>query len=150
MTTIRFTRGTGLACWIVRTATWDWSSHVGFKLDDGTVLDATPDFGVSIRNAVDDETTEYWKILAPKQHIANAVTYAKGQVGKPYDWKAIIGMGLRRDWHDDSKWFCSELVEGAFDFVHWPLVRDADLLDRITPRDLRMSTRIQKIEKSAH
>jgi len=149
MTTIRFTRGTGFGGAVVRIATWSPFAHVGFKLDDGKVLDATPDFGVSIRDAIDDETTEYWKILAPRQHIADAVSYATRQVGKPYDWNAIYGLILRKDWHEDSKFFCSELVEAAFDFVHWPLVRDAGRLDRITPRDLLLSPRLAKIVAKA-
>lgn len=145
MTTLRFSRGTGIAGWIVRTATWDEFGHVGFKLNDGTVLDATPERGVAIHQDTDLPGTEYWKIVAPSKTVDAAVEWAKLQVGKPYDWEAIWGMGLRRDWHKDDKWFCSELIEGAFDHVHWPLIRDSGKLDRITPRDLTMSTRIERI-----
>jgi uncharacterized protein YycO len=146
MTLLRFTRGTGLGGAIVRLATFCSFAHVGFKLDDGKVLDATPTFGVSIRDAVDDETTEYWSIAAPKATIAAAVEWGKAQVGKPYDWTSIIGLGLRRDWHCDSAWFCSELVTAAFDHVHWPIIRDSGRFDRITPRDLMMATRIQRLK----
>lgn len=145
MTSLRFSRGTGIAGAVVRFATWSPLGHVGFKLDDGSVLDATPEYGVALRQTYDDPGTEYWKIVAPKQNIADAIQWAKGQIGKPYDWTAIIGMGLRRDWHDDSKWFCSEFCEGAFDYAHWPLIRDSGKLDRITPRDLTMSTRIERL-----
>lgn len=144
MALLRFTRGVGIAGAIVRFATWSDFGHVGFKLDDGTVLDSCPEIGVSIRDAEDDETTEYWSIAAPKKTISDAVEWAKEQVGKGYDWSAIYGMTLRRDWHSDSSWFSSEIVAAAFDNAGWPLIRDSSRFDRITPRDLMMATRIQR------
>jgi uncharacterized protein YycO len=148
MTLLRFTRGVGLAGAIVRFATWSQFSHVGFRLDDGRVLDACPGIGVSIHEQIDEESdhAEYFSIEAPKVIIAGAVEWAKTQVGKSYDWTAIYGMAFRRDWHDDRAWFCSELVTAAFDQQHWPLIRDSDQYDRITPRDTHMSTRIRKCD----
>lgn len=143
MALLRFSRGSGIGAFIVRTATWSEWAHVGFLLDDGMVLDACPGFGVSIRKAEDDESVEYWDICAPKKSIADAVEWAKTQIGKPYDWRAITGFVTHRDWHDDRAWFCSELVEAAMDSVHWPLLHDSNRYDRITPRDLMMSTRIR-------
>jgi len=145
MVLLRFSRGSGLAGWIVRTATWSSFSHVGFKLEDGFVLDATPEHGVAIRMAEDDETTQYFQILAPTKYINDAISYARLQLGKPYDWTAIYGMAIRRDWWDDRSYFCSELCEAAFSHAHYPLVRDSKKFDRITPRDLLLSTRIKQI-----
>lgn len=150
MTLLRFTRGDGLPGAIVRFATWSDFGHVGFKLDDGKVLDATPQYGVSIRDAVDDEFTAYWGIAAPTKNIAAAVEWATLQQGKPYDWSAIYGMAFRRDWHKDDAWFCSELITSAFDNAHWPLIRDSGLFDRVTPRDLLMSTRIRRVDQQVH
>lgn len=143
MVLLRFSRGSGLAGGIVRWSTWSQFAHVGFYLSDvKMVLDATPELGVSIRAPSDDETTEYYRILAPTRAIDAAIAWAKLQVGKPYDWTAIYGMAIRRDWHTNRKWFCSEFVEGAMAQADWPLVRGGRYLDRITPRDLAMSTRI--------
>jgi uncharacterized protein YycO len=144
MTLLRFSRGSGLADWIVRASTFADYAHVGFKLNDGLVLDATPSNGVTFREAQDDGTTIYFQPLAPKAHIDRAVEWAKLQIGRPYDWSAIAGFVFRRDWHsDDSKWFCSELIEAAFSNAGWPLLRDSKHFDRITPRDLLLSTRIK-------
>lgn len=143
MTLLRFTRGTGFGGAFVRFTTFSDFAHVGFKLDDGTVLDACPGLGVSIRQADDDETTEYWDVAAPKATIAEAVDWAKTQIGKRYDWLSIAGLFIRRDWHKNNAWDCSEFVTAAFDYVHWPLIRDSGKYDRITPRDLMMSTRIR-------
>jgi uncharacterized protein YycO len=146
MVSIRFSRGSGLAGAIVRYATWSDFAHVGFKLDEGSVLDATPEAGVTMRIAADDATTQYWRIAAEDPVVIDqAVLWAKGQIGKPYDWTAIYGMALRRDWHKDTAWFCSELVTAAFDAAGWPLITDSGKCNRITPRDLTLATRIVQI-----
>jgi lysozyme len=51
-------RGVGLAESIVRYATWSWCAHVGFQLQDGHILDAAPDNGVSIHMVPDDPGTQ--------------------------------------------------------------------------------------------
>lgn len=146
MPLIRFTRGVGRAGWVVRTFTWSDFSHVGFKLDDGRILDSTPELGVSFRVDCDDDTTEYYAVCAPSQVIARAVAWAEAQVGKPYDWSAIWGFVCRRDsWQCDDRWFCSELVEKSFDNAGFPILRDRGQVDRITPRDLLLSTRLARV-----
>jgi uncharacterized protein YycO len=149
MTLLRFTRGSGLGAAVVRIGTWSWCAHVGFKLESGIVLDATPECGVAFRDAKDDETTQYYRPLAPKAHVDAAVRWAMLQVGRPYDWTAIYGMFVRRDWHKDDKWFCSELICGAFGAAQWPLLQDQRLYDRISPRDLLLSPRIKRVATPA-
>lgn len=40
-----------------------------------------------------------------------AFAFAKQQLGKPYDWGGVFGfMAPNRNWQQDDKWFCSELV----------------------------------------
>ena len=75
----------------------------------------------------------------PQSTVRAAVSWASKQVGKSYDWTAICGFALRRDWHDETRWFCSELVEGAMDHCGAQLLHDSGYLDRITPRDLYLS-----------
>jgi uncharacterized protein YycO len=145
MPLLRFTRGEGLYGYIIRLGTFSDFSHVGFKLDDGLVLDATPTYGVSVREAKDDDTTQYYRILAPRKYMEAALSYAMLQVGRPYDWSAVWGTIIRRDWCDDCKFFCSELVESAFSQAHYPLVRDSKHFNRITPRDLLLSPRIRQV-----
>jgi uncharacterized protein YycO len=144
---IRFSRGTGWEGTVVRWATWSWAAHVGFRLPDGRVLDATPQFGVSIRTAATDEgTARYFLPHAPHDLVRNAVAYAAQQVGKPYDWTAIIGVAMRGDWHKPDKWFCSELIEAAMYEAGCELLNDDNHVDRITPRDLLLSPRMRPCE----
>lgn len=53
------------------------------------------------------------------------------QVGKSYDYLAVLGRLARRGWQDDSRWHCWELVEGflAASGLH----RWRDQPQRITP-----------------
>lgn len=34
--------------------------------------------------------------------------FADAQLGKPYDWRAIVAFAIERDWRDPDSWFCSE------------------------------------------
>lgn len=39
-----------------------------------------------------------------------ALCFLLDQVGKSYDWTALIGFLLWRDWTKPDKWYCSELA----------------------------------------
>lgn len=65
---------------------------------------------------------------------AAVVAAARSQVGKPYDWLGVAGIGFRRRWQDEDAWFCSELVAWAFAEAGTPLFREHAW--RITPRDI--------------
>lgn len=62
------------------------------------------------------------------------ITAARSQIGKPYDWLGVLGIGLHRNWQADDSWFCSELVAWAFEAAGSPLFRAPHW--RITPQDL--------------
>lgn len=150
MILLRFSGGSGISAAVVKYGTWSPFAHVGFKLPDGSVLDATPTYGVLNRMAKDDETTEYWRPVYHQAKVKKAVEWAFGQVGKPYDWSGILGFTWRfgapakRNWRSQNAWFCSELVCEAFDVAHIPLLQDSGCFNRITPRDLLLSTMIKK------
>lgn len=48
-----------------------------------------------------------------------------------YDWTAIFGMLLQRNWQEQDSWFCSELVEAALTAGGRQRFRDD--VSRITP-----------------
>lgn len=74
-------------------------------------------------------------------NIEHAYEWALTQVGKGYDYSAIAGIALDRNWRDLSRWFCSELVAMAFEQVGSPILstRPSASVWRITPRDLLLS-----------
>ncbi len=142
MIRLRFSAGTGPAALLVRTVTWSWCAHVGFSLNDGFVLDATPEHGVDIRKTVDDSTTLYFDVDVPHEPI---MAVAMTQIGKPYDFRGCLGIGLHRDWQDEGYWFCSELVTWVCLKAGFPILR-VDHVDRITPRDLLLSPHLIPVQ----
>jgi hypothetical protein len=69
--------------------------------------------------------------------IEAAIAFGEAQDGKPYDFLGAIGIPFLKsdDWHDDSKWWCSEhnfalVVAGGVTML------DPDEKNRVTPNDL--------------
>lgn len=133
-----FTSGEGIAGAVTRWWTWDKVGHVAAEIEPGLFLDATPSRGVAKHCDLAGTIIAEYRVMVPDRTIEEAVWWAAMQAGARYDWSAIYGMPFRRDWHDPRKWFCSELWAAAFEYAGEPLLR-ATHLDRVTPRDLRMS-----------
>jgi uncharacterized protein YycO len=75
----------------------------------------------------------------PSADAAAARTWLKAQVGKPYDWTALIHIFFRvRPWQDPSRWFCSELAAACVNLFVKPLFA-ADAA-AITPYHLDLLT----------
>ena len=124
----------------IRFTTRSWASHVEFwDADTQTTLGARAKGGVAIRPCSGDKYTKVEQFTAPG--ILEAYKWALTQVGKPYDYSAITGIAFDRDWHDEKKWFCSELVTVAFEKAGLPILstRPSACVYRITPRDLLLS-----------
>lgn len=142
------TDGEGFSGTFIRWYTWSSVAHAAIQLDDGSFIDATPSHGVSHHTGVSGSVVRFFDVEYPTIPSRTLVeervrAWLSAQLGKPYDWSAIYGMAFRRDWHKDDKWFCSELVEGAFSAAGYPLVNGSLILDRVTPRDLLLSTRLK-------
>lgn len=91
------------------------ASHCGLLIGGDDVIDATFRHGVALRRREQFERrrriVEVIDVPLPDERAA--VMFALEQVGKPYDWTAIVGfMGLR-DWSSDRRWYCSELCASA-------------------------------------
>ncbi|MCG8993330.1 hypothetical protein LH427_07790 [Laribacter hongkongensis] len=126
------------ASWLIRAGTWSAWSHVAL-VDGDHVIESVMGHGVrrgplygAIRRA-----SRHALVSLPASNPALIIAAAAEQVGKPYDYTAILGLGLHRDWQDDEAWFCSELVAWAFQQAGEPLFR-AECLRRVTPQHLYM------------
>lgn len=140
MITLQFSTKRLPFAWLVRKATWSPFSHVDFVLPDGRLLGARGMGGVDIREAEHYSRCERFQVKAP----ADVLHIAVNQVGRPYDWAGILGWGLHRDWQDQERWFCSELIAWAFQQAGHPLLRTPKVW-RITPRDLLLSPHLVKV-----
>ena len=151
---IRLVKGKGLYDRIIKWYTRSEYTHAEFawplchKCPDNW-YGAQPQGGVQIRPGnylpwkydlfcIDVSQSEY-------RHIEAWLLLQKG---KPYDWKAIINMGLfKHDVSSFKRWFCSELVFCAFAYFDIPVLRaPLNQRDRITPRDLGISERMVRVK----
>lgn len=143
-----FTNGTGFSGAVTRFWCWSAVGHVAAELgqvgDTIQYLDATPSRGVSQHVGVSGRIVARYTVDCEPDVELRAVQWAAEQIGKPYDWRALIGMPFRADWRDPRAYFCSELWQRAFEIAGFPLIR-AEALDRITPRDLMGSERLRPV-----
>ena len=143
MITLQFSTTKHISSKAIQFFTWSWASHVDFVLPDGKLFGAlaTQDGGgVRLHDALNYTQIERFQVDAPESIIDITMT----QAGKPYDWSGIFGLVLReRNWEDDDKWFCSELVAWSFKQGGFPLLNETT--SRITPRDLLISPLLKPI-----
>ena len=123
---------------VIRACTWSSWSHVAL-IDGMDVVEAMAPNGV--RRFPVLEAINHSKNAAvvdlPCRDPQAVIAAAASQIGKPYDYTAVLGLGLKRDWQQDDSWFCSELVAWAFEQAGEPLFR-AEILRRVTPEHLWM------------
>ena len=138
MITLLFSRRNHPGSWLIRTVSWSEWSHVEIILPDGRLLGAAAPHGVGL--------STYEERMSIAAHAATmcvpgdmntAAAWGETQLGKPYDYVGVVGLGLHRDWEKDDKWWCSEfaaefLVQGGFAPYR------ADAIQRLTPQHLWM------------
>lgn len=123
---------------LIRTATWSRWSHVAL-VDGETVLEAVAVHGVRRAPLADAiaRAADYAFVDLPARDPAAVLSAAASQLGKPYDYTALLGLALRRDWQESDAWFCSEYAAWAFLAAGQPLLR-AEVVRRVTPQHLWM------------
>jgi uncharacterized protein YycO len=65
------------------------------------------------------------------------IEFARAQIDKPYDLNLIKGWLAHRDWQEDGKWDCAELVATSLLAGGKKLFRDGSL-SHVTPQNLWM------------
>jgi uncharacterized protein YycO len=119
-----------------------WATHVEALMPDGTLLGAHAQGGVEARPH-DYDKTEFTRELYVPIPASPAETdafhsFLRSQTGKPYDFLAIAGIALQRDWQSENAWFCSELIASALaqkDVQIFP-PHLATEFNHVTPRDV--------------
>lgn len=129
---------------VIRAATWSRWSHVAL-VSGNHVIEATAWSGVrqvSKAHAV-NQTADYCLVDLPARSPDSIIDAARSQLGKPYDWTGILGLGFHRNWQEDDSWFCSELVAWAAAESGETWFR-AEATRRITPQHLWMLPPLQE------
>lgn len=151
----------------IRMATWSDYSHVDFIFaEDGSDLIARNDYGypapyrspvllgaiagrgVCLRemSKVIESSSRY--AIAEVAVSETALNYALGQLGKKYDYAALLGFPMRSSIENQDKWFCSELVTWAIEMAGLELFNENTA--RITPRDLYIHPYVRVLESHSH
>lgn len=121
----------------IRAVTWSKYSHVALVDGDEAIEATWPAVRVAPLAEVIAAHSDHVIVDLPCFSPADAIRAARSQVGKPYDLTALFGLLMHRDWQEDDRWFCSELVAWAFTQGGSPLFRP-DAMHRITPQHLWM------------
>lgn len=134
--TIHFCKSENLGGRILRLFLMSKWNHVAIQIGN-TVYESVSGSGVVKRRPVD--FAKAWDRISSVEVDASSqlalLRFLNDQVGKPYDWRAILAFPFRGSWQDRSGWFCSELVYEALR-VGGGLVSDRLPANRVTPRDL--------------
>jgi hypothetical protein len=144
MILLRIVDGTGLDSWMVRQVTRGWATHSEFVNTDNRTA-----FGAYL-SGVGSRPMGYAKFKRVEYYTApgidQAYEWARTQAGKKYDYSAIFGIFLDRNWRDENRFFCSELTTLAFEKAGCPILNPAAPVYRITPRDQLLSLAITKVD----
>jgi len=132
---VYFCRSNTLGGWLIRLLTASNWNHVAIEVG-GVVYEALASTGV-IKTPVHlykiRDGTE--TVVLPGTPSVATQWYLEQQVGRPYDWFALVAMPFRARWQRPHKWFCSELVTKAL-AVSGVAIMGRVPHARVTPRDL--------------
>lgn len=138
MVTLLFTKKKTLASKLIRLFTWSRWSHVALLCKDGTVIESAGFYGVRkvpLHEALEGVTEFATVTCFDYIDEAKLIECLLPQIGKPYDYIGALGLGIHRNWQDDDKWICSELIAWGFDKIGEPLFRSEEI-SKITQQDL--------------
>lgn len=142
---VRFVDSSGLITEAIKLETWSPFSHCELITQDGMgAFGARSSGGVQIRQLdyeVFTKEERYW-VEVDDALGAEAWNWARTQIGKPYDYTAILGILTHQDWRAEDSWICSELVARFLELAGAPLLRSNGHINRITPGMCYLSTRL--------
>jgi len=137
MIRLHFCRSNLPGALLIQAALFSRWNHVAIEVE-GVIYDATLGDGVakSTPQALRAKYNEIQSVEIPNLNERGVVAFLESQLGKSYDWTALIALPFRQDWQDPQKWFCSELaaealIRGGWNELMFPSYR-------VTPRDLRI------------
>ena len=112
-------------------------SHVEFISPDGHLA-----IGARLKGGVLARDINYKKFSCDlrfhatcgDEQYASTMRFLNAQLGKPYDFREIIGIGLNRNWRETDSWICSELWAATMEAGNL-IGQIASSINLITPQD---------------
>lgn len=141
---VLFTKQRSLGSYIIRLVTWSNYSHVEILLPDMNLKDdflfsSTAKDGVGYTRLSErlhkSSKAVIMEIDSDNFNFPLLLKFIESNMWKKYDWLGVIGIGLKRDWQSNNRWFCSEIVASALKYAGVQLF-DSGFYGRITPQDL--------------
>ena len=103
--------GKGFVSALIRWQTRGDFSHALILYEDGqTIIESWQGAGVREKKLGDETGITWFDVTATPEQWAQAVAFAKLQLGHKYDWFGVVGFISRGRMPDNEAWFCSELV----------------------------------------
>ena len=104
----------------------------------GWLLGARFEGGVAIRPPGYGKFTRRQLVEIPATPLQEQVFYGflRRQLGKPSDWRAILGFFFARDWREAGQWYCSEVDARGLEIAEVFRYLLAEPANKITPPDL--------------
>lgn len=127
----------GLSSAFLRLVMWSKWSHSAI-LDGGVAKNSSlSQGGVKAHNS-EEFFAKYptYEVRDIEVDETRARYWLTAQIGKRYDWTALLSFVVQRDWQEPDKWFCSELSEAMIAMHGKPRFRAS--AQRITPRHQEM------------
>lgn len=130
------TQPNNIGAWFLRLVMWSrWSHSAIYDAATGVVYDTTF-WGGGVEEHEASHFFEKYSKSEQREILvidrASALIWLDDQVGKKYDWTALLSWIVRRNWQDEDSWFCSELTEAFRNLFSTPRFREK--VSRITPR----------------
>ena len=144
MLTLQFAIEAGLSSRLIRWFSHGPYTHVDVVLPEQKLLGARSDCPVNGKTGVQARPENYAKFVhvrrvklsvTPSQEVL-FYSFLKRQIGKPYDWRAILAFVFDRNWRNADAWYCSELVAAALEYAGVIPAYIYAPANKITPDDL--------------
>lgn len=139
---LQFSAQNKIGSMLIRWRDWSDYSHVDTVLSNGSLLGARGD-GVKVRAPYKTSKKLIICIYVTEQQEKDYYTALFSQIGKKYDYAGIIGFVANRDWQEDNKWFCSELVMYCLMKAGIKIL-NVEHLNRITSQHMILSTLLNR------
>lgn len=117
-------------------------SHATTLVEPGWVIDARLGGGVMRRpvSYLAGSKVRWLRVPATPGQVGKVIVALESQIGKPYDWRDIVGFAIpaafTRGWNDQRSWICSELQAWAEEQAG--LVHTSMAASRIAPNDIML------------
>ena len=139
--------GRSIISGLIRWQTRSQYSHAAVAWGKDLILEAVEGQGVIQRKILPiDETADVYRVnhYMREHEWAAALKFGQTQIGKGYDYRAVLRFVSRRAADENDKWFCSELVFAMLQAGEVSLLSRIEAAN-VSPALLSFSSSLKKV-----